>query len=49
MHAGILWEALGGSLISVLQIALIVIPLMVLIEIIKDMNCSAFYPEPWNH
>ncbi|MGB4017937.1 MAG: nucleoside recognition domain-containing protein [Syntrophomonadaceae bacterium] len=34
----ILWEALGGSLISVLQIALIVIPLMVLIEIIKDMN-----------
>ncbi|HAA09896.1 MAG: nucleoside recognition domain-containing protein [Syntrophomonadaceae bacterium] len=34
----ILREAVFGSLINVIQIALIVIPLMVFIEIIKDLN-----------
>jgi len=34
----ILQEALLGSLSNVLQIALIVIPLMIFIEIIKDLN-----------
>jgi len=34
----VLREALVGSLSSVLQIALIVIPLMIFIEIIKDLN-----------
>ena len=38
----ILREALVGSLMSVLQIALIVIPLMILIEIIKDMNWLSY-------
>lgn len=38
----IIREALTGSLISVLQIALIVIPLMILIEIIKAMNWLSY-------
>jgi hypothetical protein len=38
----ILREATVGSLVSVLQIALIVIPLMILIEIIKDMNWLSY-------
>lgn len=34
----IIFEGLSGGVISVLQIALIVIPLMVLMEVAKDLN-----------